>query len=790
MSFSTQKFQAAAAVFLIVSFLAGTVGLPGANAGIKATPASAAALKLPSYQAKITTDFSRAISLKPGQAKTLEIKMTNLGAKAWTNEGINYLSLMAVTFSKTGDPVKRKSQFRDDSWLEESRVSRLEEKNVASKKDGSFTLTLKAPKKEGEYTENFASVIKGITWLDGSRFSLKIKVINPPQKTGKDQKLVYPTRDETYAATKLIQSDDQVDMVVGEEQQFSVGFKNVGKKPWKQTGPKYVALYTTDPSYHVSPFYNKADIKWSSESEIEMEQEEVKPGEIGYFRFTLKAPTTPGEFEETFRLAADEWTWVKDSELRLPITVKPKALAVAPDINTQDPLKSANPNGTVYKDKTLAALKLIVSASNLVLKPGEVTNFRVGFKNIGPKSWVSTGDRYVSLYTAQPSYRASLFAPALTTTSGWLASNQVKLETPTVNSGEIGYLSFDLKAPTRPGDYKENFRLASEEWSWIQGSDFEIPITVLPDESAVGSPTGGQPGTATAPKTIEPILRVGLFPTREEVKITANGQFEVRQGSNNQLLTTLNAGETAVVSYDFTNKLYHMVTPAVANNSVDYFRFVPLNPAVIMELLNYEKRPAWNLSINYNKFRGVIEARYGATKDRFWIINELGMEDYLKGMAETSNGLPLEFLKSMTVAARTYAFYHYLRATKHKDEFFTIDSYYDQVYRGYSSESRMTDLTVAVDSTRGQVATYNGDIAITPYYSQSDGRTRTWSEVWGGDVPWCVSVPVPQDVGKPLLGHGVGMSARGALLMARDQGLNVESILKYFYKGISLEKWY
>ena len=57
-------------------------------------------------------------------------------------------------------------------------------------------------------------------------------------------------------------------------------------------------------------------------------------------------------------------------------------------------------------------------------------------------------------------------------------------------------------------------------------------------------------------------------------------------------------------------------------------------------------------------------------------------------------------------------------------------------------------------------AEVTGAQVITPYFTWSDGRTRSWTDVWGGSTkPWLVSVEAPYDVGKNLYGHGVGMSA-------------------------------
>ena len=163
------------------------------------------------------------------------------------------------------------------------------------------------------------------------------------------------------------------------------------------------------------------------------------------------------------------------------------------------------------------------------------------------------------------------------------------------------------------------------------------------------------------------------------------------------------------------------------------------------------------------------------------------MEYYLRGLAETSNISPAEFQKTLITAARTYGFYHWSRATKHASEFFHVDAWLDQVYKGYGQELRTPNLTAAVNATRGRIVTYQGATAITPYFSRSDGRTRSWEEVWHGTVAWAVSVPVPCDEGKTLWGHGVGMSASGALCMA-NQGQMYDSILKHFYTGIEVEK--
>ena len=163
----------------------------------------------------------------------------------------------------------------------------------------------------------------------------------------------------------------------------------------------------------------------------------------------------------------------------------------------------------------------------------------------------------------------------------------------------------------------------------------------------------------------------------------------------------------------------------------------------------------------------------------------------MKGLGETSNSSAFEYQKALLTAARTFAFYHWEHNTKRVKEFFHITGYADdQVYRGYDHEMRSPNIVRAAEESRGAIVTYQGRLALTPYFSRSDGRTRDWSEVWYGTVDWLKSVPTPCDQrkGRQLWGHGVGMSATEALCMAGEQGMNWTSILKYFYTGTEVTR--
>ena len=114
--------------------------------------------------------------------------------------------------------------------------------------------------------------------------------------------------------------------------------------------------------------------------------------------------------------------------------------------------------------------------------------------------------------------------------------------------------------------------------------------------------------------------------------------------------------------------------------------------------------------------------------------NQLPIEQYLYGVVphEMSNSFPVEALKAQAVCARSYVMGYCSRyATRSYD---IRDTSSDQVYRGYASKN--TRAIAAVDATKGQVLTYEGNI-IEAYYSASNGgQTERTGNVWENDFPY------------------------------------------------------
>ncbi|MBI2415938.1 MAG: hypothetical protein HYV33_04760 [Candidatus Kerfeldbacteria bacterium] len=289
------------------------------------------------------------------------------------------------------------------------------------------------------------------------------------------------------------------------------------------------------------------------------------------------------------------------------------------------------------------------------------------------------------------------------------------------------------------------------------------------------------------PAAARPHIRVGLYASDTAQTITVADASTVVTVDGTRL-QTIPEQQPITLSFDRTTNVYSITSGTWNTTSAAAIRIEPQHHQRILTITSYENRPTWDTSLNDNTFFGVLELQYAPATDLVWMINELGIENYVTGIAEASNDNPTAYLKALYTAARSYAYWNYLYPTKHANEPYLLDaSANDQVYRGYGFTQRSPKVMAAVKATRGQLVYYNNTPALTPYFSQTDGRTRAWSEVWSGDYAYLQSVTDPCCSGEPLLGHGVGLSAKGARYFASQNHWHWREILQYYYQGITLE---
>jgi stage II sporulation protein D len=188
-------------------------------------------------------------------------------------------------------------------------------------------------------------------------------------------------------------------------------------------------------------------------------------------------------------------------------------------------------------------------------------------------------------------------------------------------------------------------------------------------------------------------------------------------------------------------------------------------------------------------YRGAIECR--VLDGKLVLINEIPMEEYLRGLAEEPDSEPYEKQRAFAIAARTYGLY-YLSSQYRKFPGMPYDGSDSpaefQSYAGVSFEAANPRWLQAVESTKNAVLKYQGELFKPAYFSSNDGRTRSPEEIGWRNFPAAAvfqSKPDPWCTGMTLRGHGVGMSGCGALGQAKE-GKTGEQILQYYYPGAEI----
>lgn len=141
-------------------------------------------------------------------------------------------------------------------------------------------------------------------------------------------------------------------------------------------------------------------------------------------------------------------------------------------------------------------------------------------------------------------------------------------------------------------------------------------------------------------------------------------------------------------------------------------------------------------------------------------IAEQDLRTYLIGVvaAEAPASFEPEALKAQAVAARTYTIYKMSRAypDHHPDTPVCDDITCCKAYAppeqlrerwGADFEANLLRIEAAVDATDGVILTYEARPILAAFHSSSAGRTAASDEVWGGAVPYLVSVESPEDAG-------------------------------------------
>ncbi len=669
-----------------------------------------------------------------GQNIQASITLKNTGNIKWVNYGDHPIRLGTEALrDRRSLLVKRHT----------SRVAHLLESEVSPGQVGTFVFDLDIPLNiEGRVKERFTPVIEYVDWLEDKGLGFEVIVRRPRHMASITNKTIVRS------------------MIPGEMKKIELTMQNKGDLPWNRDNMKITAS-----GRGINLF-----------KRFLYPSEEVKPRSSSDFSFWIQAPYKEGKHRVYLKPRFNRLS-IRGGTARFIIDVP---------------------------EPRLRARMVAQSDRNITIRPGEEVEVEAQFKNISNVVWRKKGTNPIYLAPARPQDRLSNLNNA-----DWPSDYRAgTLVEDVVHPGEVGTFRFKVKTYRR-GSYREYFQLVIERVGWIDASfvrwDFNVTgdrvkrsentsIKTVPIVKTSTPTSSKTTTTPTAPQVVIPEVishssserpfRVRLSYDDAISKITSNRNFKVTDGDG-VVLFQVSSGESVELRRVYSN-VHVQLGNTVKNSAV--VRIVPDLDGIV-EILSMERRPSWDTSLNDNRFRGIVEVRPVNGETAY--INELLLEDYLKGLAEVSNGEVPEKQKAIAVLARTYARF-YMSDKNRKFPGLPYDGSDDpavfQRYLGYGVEIRSPNFVSAAAKTRDHVVTYQGKLIKTPYFSQSDGKTRSANQVWGWvDTPYLQSVNDPYCKGLIRRGHGVGMSGCGAEGMAKA-GKTFEEIIKYYYQGVEVER--
>ena len=514
----------------------------------------------------------------------------------------------------------------------------------------------------------------------------------------------------------------------GEKATARLQIKNTGNVIWKNDGMNSLLIGTQNPQDHLAKILARPGTRLAA-----MIENVVRPGETANFAINIKAPAESGPYREYFAPVIEGITWLAFKGNYLDIFV--------------------------YEQQYLA--KYFAVSGGLTALPGETKKLTVEFQNAGGVVWNKSGTDALVLDVASDSN---------------VITKVVGLEQDQVLPGQTAKVNIVITAPAKEGAYNLQItpKLGSKQ---LLSKPQSFALRVSKQASSVEAAAND----AAAENGDTNMIRIDLG-FRGNPVISANGAFKLVDG---EVISEFAKNEKVTVSYEQGNYMIKSDKSSVTLTEAPRFEAVD---SAVLRIDNYEHRPDWNKDLNDNEYRGMLEVQW--YDNTLHVINELPIEDYLKGLAEISATDPVSKIRAVIILARSYARFYTSIAEKFPGAPFNLtdDPERSQKYLGYGFEKRSPTGVKAVKDTAGIVVTYNKKIIKTPYFSSDDGRTRSAEEVWGWkDTPYLVSVDDPGCKGKAMAGHGVGMSGCGALYYA-NQGKTYTEIIKYYFKGVEVEK--
>jgi hypothetical protein len=252
-----------------------------------------------------------------------------------------------------------------------------------------------------------------------------------------------PSSDAYHAA--WVDQSAYPTLLPGESADITMHFRNTGSATWVRGSlgaQANLGINGDDRSL------SSIGIGWPTPDRPAIQAETtVAPDGIGTFRFTLRAPATPGTYAVHLRPVIDGLTWMEDQGVYMVITV---------DLG----FHSSWAGQSDYP----------------VLRPNEVSGpLTISFTNRGTRPWVQGAAQQANLgINGDDQSWADLGIDWPT------ADRPARQAQAVVAPGTVGSFSFRIKAPSTPGVYAIHLRPVIDGLTWMDDDGVFLYITVTP----------------------------------------------------------------------------------------------------------------------------------------------------------------------------------------------------------------------------------------------------------------------------------------------------------------------
>lgn len=233
--------------------------------------------------------------LHPGERLWVSLKVTNVGSETWYRDGPNPIKLGTIA------PENHDSRYCDVTWLSCNRPAKLREESLSTGQSGHFEFYMAAPNNIGQFREYFKPVLEDRAWMDNdSSFHIYTK-----------SNQNYSWRWNSFGAwiDSSKSTPANLDNLARNQQVYiEMRALNTSATTWEKSGPYPTRLGTYLPQNRVS--LGCIPESWiSCNRPASLTQQQVLPGQIGTFAFTLKAPGQTGAYREYLRPVHEYKGW-------------------------------------------------------------------------------------------------------------------------------------------------------------------------------------------------------------------------------------------------------------------------------------------------------------------------------------------------------------------------------------------------------------------------------------------------------------------------------------------------